>query len=124
MASFKVQAASIYVGGTKAVEIETSEIDVEGGDEQLFADGGAAGFSDGATTTKLNVKGFHPKGGMRVSLMKKLIAKQDVDVTVALVDGSIWQITMRILSGKSTSTHKNGTQMGDYTMGGGEPSIV
>lgn len=125
MASFQVQAASFYIGGVKAAEIHGSEYDVEGGDTQMFGDGGALGFSKGALVTKLSVSGFHPKAGMKASLMTALINKTDIDVTLTLIDGKIHQIpAMRVLSGKVKSEHKDGTQMCDYTLGGGPPSIL
>ena len=124
MASFQVQAASFYMGGTKAAEIHVSEYDVEGGDTQMFGDGGALGFSKGAIVTKLSLSGFHPKAGMKTSLMTALINKTDIDVTLTLVDGKVHQIVMRVLSGKVKSEHKDGTQMCDYTLGGGKPDIL
>ncbi len=124
MATIKIRAASMYVGGVKIAEFEGTTYDLEGGDEEQFGDPGFLGYTDGAITTKLSATGVHPVAGMKVDLITPFLNKQDIDVGLTLINGRIHQITMRILKCNVKSSHKNGSQAGDYSFGGGEPVLV
>ena len=67
-------------------------------------------------------------GGVVTALVKDLItpllSKDYIDVTLALINGRIHQLTMRVLKANVKSEHKNGTQLGEYSFGGGEPRII
>lgn len=124
MANVKIRAASLYINGKKAGEFEGTEYDIKSGDEAQFGDPGYLGHSDGATTTSLKATGIHPVGGMTVpSLIKAMANKQDLDIALSPIDGSIHQVTMRCVGANTKSSHKNGTQMGEYSFEGGEPTF-
>ncbi len=123
MANVKVRAASVYIGGKKVGTFEGNNYDIASGDEAQFGDPGYLGHSDGAVTTKLSCTGVIPVSGMQVNMIDIMKQKKDVDVTLALVDGKIHQVTMRVVNARGKSSHKNGSQMGDFNLEGGEPQI-
>ena len=125
MPEVAIRAASLYVDGQKAAEFEGTEYNLLSGDEQQFGDPGAIGFSDGAITTTLTATGVHPVAGMSIpDLMTAMLNKQYLDIALALVNGHIHQVSMRCLTAKTTSHHKSGAQEGQYSFGGGQPSIT
>lgn len=124
MASQKVRAASLYVGGSKIAEMEGNDYDITGGDEAMFGDPGYLGHSEGAITTKVACNGILPVAGMKVSLVDLMLKKKDVSVALSLIDGRIHRITMRVTQAQVKSTHKNGMQSGSFTFEGGEPSVT
>lgn len=125
MANVRVRAASMYVKGKRAGEFSGTKYSRKSGDEAQFGDPGYLGHSDGAETTEVSADGIHPVGGITVpSLQKAMSNKEDLDIVLSLIDGSIHQITMRCTQADTTSDHKNGTQMGSYTLQGGAPKII
>ncbi|WP_394847401.1 hypothetical protein LZC95_08040 [Pendulispora brunnea] len=124
MANTKVRAASLYMNGRKWAECSENTYEVDSGDEPQFGDPGLLGYSDGAIQSKLTCKAVVPVAGSSVSMLDLMKAKADIDVAVALIDGKIHQVTMRVLSASIQSVHKNGTQEGNFTLGGGEPDIT
>lgn len=125
MAEYRIRAASIYVNGKKAAECNASNYTVDGNDEQQFGDSQVLGMSDGIVTSQLKITTVHPVGGMTTpSLFKAMLAKTYLDIAVATMDGAIHQIRMRVTQADVKSEQKNGSQMGDYSLVGGEPTIA
>lgn len=123
MANPRFKAASWWVGGTKMAEFESNEFDLESGDEQQFGDPGALGYSDGAITGSLQVTGVVPVAGLKVDITKSFLNKEDIDIQLTNVLGKTMSTTARITKCSVKSSHRNGTQRGEFTLGFGEPSI-
>lgn len=125
MAMIRVRSASVYVNGKKGGTFEENDYEYNSGDEPQFADPGLAGFSDGATTTKLTLGGINPLfGGDSQLLFQAMQNKQDVTVNLFPIDGQTHTITMRVLTGGATSHHKSGAQTSKWTLQGGVPKIT
>jgi hypothetical protein len=124
MASSKVRAASIYFKGRKYAECYDSTYDWDSGDEEQFGDPGMIGYSDGAIKCSLSCKAVVPVAGSTVDMYQLMKNKEDVAVTIALIDGKIHQVDMRVLKASVQNTHKNGMQEGSFSLGGGEPDIA
>lgn len=123
MASEKVRAASIYVDGRKSAECFESTYDWDSGDEAQIGDGEVLGYSDGPIQSTLSCKVVMPVSGSSIDMFKLMKEKRMVGVTISLVDGKIHQVDMRVLKANVQNSHKNGTQEGNFSLGGGEPEI-
>lgn len=124
MALVKVKHASLYIASKKAAECNKNDIDVKSGDEPQIGDDGFLGMSDGATMTTIQFESIVPLSGMSVTVETALLNKTDVDITLGLINGKIWQLTCRCTDLKYTSDAKNGTLTGSFTFVGGIPSIT
>ena len=122
MASEKVRAASIYVDGRKSAECFESTYDWDSGDEAQIGDGEVLGYSDGPIQSTLSCKVVMPVSGSSIDMFK-LIGEADGRRHHLLVDGKIHQVDMRVLKANVQNSHKNGTQEGNFSLGGGEPEI-
>lgn len=123
MAMFKIRHASIWVSGTKVAEAYKSKKSLNSGDEPQYGDEGFVGMSDGAITTTLDFDIIVPIGGATISPEQLMLNKQDVDITAGLVNGKIWQLTMRFTKAEYDSDAKAGTLMGNFSLFGGKPRI-
>lgn len=119
----RFRSASIYAFGKKVGQFESFDYEEVSGDEPQFGDPGGLGYSDGAMTTKLSASGVVPVLGMDFDFEANLRAKAYIDIALAGINGKIHQITMRVLSAKWKGSQKAGTLMGDFEMGGFEPSV-
>lgn len=126
MANVKVRNASIFAGNKKVAEFENVTYTISAGDEPQFGDvdGGFITYSDGSVTTKLSATGVVPVPGMTYDYTSQLMIHNDVDVGIALINGHIHQITMRVLSAEFDSDVKSGTLKGKFELGGGQPRIT
>jgi hypothetical protein len=124
MASAKVRAASIFVGGRKVGQFVSSKYTISAGDELQYGDPGVIGFSDGAITTTLSATGIVPVAGQDVALENALVNHNDIDVAVALINGKIHQISMRVNKAEYDSDHKTGILTGQFELIGTEPKIT
>ena len=124
MALVLVRHASLYVGGAKVAEMYESTYDIASGDEPQYGDLGFLGMSDGAITTKVDATTIVTVPGNSVNIENMLLQKQDVDVTLGLIDGHTHQITMRCTNANFKSDAKAGTLVGSFSFMGGPPSVT
>lgn len=124
MAQPKIRSASLFLGGRKMGTIEGIKYTYNSGDEPQFGDPGGVGFSDGAATTNLTATGIVPVAGMSVDIVTAMQNKSDFEVSLALINGKIHQITMRATKAEFTGSQKSGTLMGDFEWSGFEPKIT
>lgn len=123
MANPRFKAASWWVGGTKMAEFESNDLALESGDEAQFGDPGQIGYSDGAITGTLNAQGVVPVAGLRVDILAAFLAKEDLEIQLTTVLGKTMGATARITKCDVKSSHRNGTQRGEFTLGFGEPTF-
>ena len=123
MADLKTRAASLYIDNTKAAQMEGTTYDWTGNDEAQIGDGGYLGHSDGAVTTRVTCNGIMPLAGTNIDFYDIAKKKKVVTVMLTLVNGKIHVIRMRLTSISIRSSHRSGTQTGDFTFEGGEPEI-
>lgn len=124
MANPKVRSCSLFLGSKKVGQIEGVKYSYNAGDEPQFGDPGLITYSDGASTSQVTATGFVPIAGMDVDVMTQMQQKADFDVSLALINGKIHQITMRCLKAEFTGSQKTGTLTGEFEFGGGEPKIT
>lgn len=124
MATYRVKHASVFVAGKKVATANTSDITVNSGDEVQFGDAGFAGFSDGATTTSCEVTEIVPITGTTFDFDAAIVGKQNLEMSFGLLNGNIWQVTMRAMKHDYKSDAKTGTLTGSISLAGGEPKIV
>lgn len=124
MANPRFGPPSIFINGRKIGEFVQHKLTLASGDELQYGDGGVVGHSDGAETSKLTANGVVPRAGMATDLVALLQAKQDVDVSVGVLDGKIRMITMRFETAEFSGDHKAGTLMGDFSLSGGKSRAV
>lgn len=123
MAMVRVRHASIWLGGRKLAEMYKTDTELASGDEPQYGDEGFVGMSDGATTTTIDFDVIVPISGMTVAVEQAILNKSDVDVTSGLINGKLWQLTMRCTKAKYSSDVKPGTLTGSFTFMGGKPSL-
>lgn len=123
MALNRVRHYSIFFNSKKIAEAMKSTVDLNSGDELAYGDDGVIAVSDGATNTKLDFDMIIPTTKATVSVEDVLLAKQNVDIQLGLVNGKIWECQMRCTSAKYTTDMVKGTLDGSFTFIGGEPTI-
>lgn len=114
----------MYMGGKKVAEMYDNTYDIASGDEPQYGDDGFEGMTDGAVTTQLDCTTIVPVSGMSVSIVNALLGKQDVDITLGIIDGHIHQITMRPTGANFKSDAKTGSLAGSFKFFGGVPKIT
>jgi hypothetical protein len=124
MANPRVRHASISLGGKRIAECFRNKLAINPGDEPQFADDGFYTMSDGATTMSVDFDTIVPVAGMGTRLNGVILSKQDVDVTMSLIDGQIVQNTMRFTKAEYDSDAKTGTLNGSFTLMGGVPTLT
>lgn len=123
MALVRERHASMFVNSKKVAECFKSKVTLSSGDELQYGDEGVIGVSDGAASTSLDFDIVVPVSGATVSIETILLAKQNVDIQQGIVNGKIWQCTMRCTKAEYDSDAKAGTLVGSFTFIGGEPTI-
>lgn len=123
MALVRVRHASLYVTSKKFAEVNDHTVEYESGDELQIGDDGVFAVSDGAASVKLTATSVTPVSGATVSPETALQAKQNIDVQLGLLNGKIWQLTMRVQKAQYKSDAKAGTLVGEFVFISGEPTI-
>lgn len=124
MALNRVRHYSIFFNSKKIAEAFKSGVDLNSGDELAYGDDGVIAISDGAVNTKLSFDMIIPTTKATVSIVDVLLAKQNVDMQLGLVDGKIWECQMRPTVAKFDTDMVKGTLNGSFTFIGGEPTIT
>jgi hypothetical protein len=124
MALVRVRHASMFLNSKKIAECYKSDVELNSGDELQYGDEGVIGVADGATNTQVNFDMIVPVSGATVSPEQLLLAKQNVDIQSGLINGKLWDCTMRFTKAKYDSDAKTGTLNGAFTLIGGEPTIA
>lgn len=122
--TYIIQHASVFVNGAKVATAHTFMLRLEGGDERTFGDAGFLVYSQGATTSDGDITEVVPVAGTTFSFDKAIIAKQDLTLQWALIDGGIWNIVMRPLNSEYNSDVMKGTLNRKVSLGGGVPQIT
>ena len=118
-----VRAAPIYANGAKIAECESLTFEISGGGEAVFGLEGLLTFTKGAVTTKASCKAIVPVAGMCSRFTEKLVAQVDVEIGVML-DGKLFQVTMRPMTANYSSDSKTGRVEGAFPCEGGGPKLV
>jgi hypothetical protein len=124
MPTYQIKHASMYANGAKIATAVTSQVSIKSGDEQLFADDGAVGYSDGAITTTCAIDEIVPVPGTTFDFVGAMKSKAYIDMQFALLDGAIWDVSMRCLDRDYSSDAKTGMLTSKANLGGGEPDIT
>jgi len=124
MPTYQIKHASMYANGAKIATCVTNQVSLKSGDEQLFADDGAVGFSDGAITCTCAIDEIVPVPGTTFNFVAAMKAKAYIDMQFALLDGDIWDVPMRCLDRDYNSDAKTGMLTAKANLGGGEPDIT
>lgn len=122
--TYRVRPASLFADGQKLGTMQNSTVDVNSNDEMLIIEEGYGGHSDGAITSRVQGTKIVPYGDTRLQLIRTLVEKRYVTMTIVGLDGASYQITGRFLSASYKSDHKSGSLMGDFTFEGGKPELV
>lgn len=124
MALVRVRHASIFLNGRKIAEAYENEEDISSGDEPQYGDEGFVGASDGATTTNFTFTAIVPVLGMSAAVENMLLNKQDVDLSLGLINNKLHQVTVRCSGANYKSDAKAGTLIGTFKFFGGAPKPV
>lgn len=120
----RIRHASVYFKGRKVATCHQSTFDIASGDETQLGDEGYIGHSDGATMSKVECDTVVPVGGVGVTFIDSLMRKQYVEMGLALIDGKVAKVTMRIVNASFSSDAKSGALTGKFSFEGGVPKFV
>lgn len=124
MAAHIVRHMSFFYRGRKVALAEGVQYDIDGNDEDLFADEGWAGASSGAVTTKVSVDTITPIQGTGIDIIRDMLNKEYVKVALALVEGKIHEIQMRPRTVSYTGENQAGSLKGKWELMGGKPEVT
>jgi hypothetical protein len=125
MADIQIRAFSIFVEGTKMGSAYDGTLHWAGGDEPNFGDnGGIVVYSDGVQQTTLDFTAFEPVTGLDFDLEQAMLTKTNVNVSLGLINGRIYQMRGRILEVSHKSEVKSGRLDGSFKIGGSAPVLA
>lgn len=124
MALQRVRHYSLFAQGKKVAECFRNKASFKSGDEPQFGDDGMLGMSDGAGTLELTFDAIAPVAGMSVQFEQFVLGKIDLDMQMGLINGKIWQSTMRCTQAEYDGDAKAGTLNGSFTLMGQPPQIT
>lgn len=119
----KFRFAPLYFKQKKIGELETVELQVMSGDEQMIGTEGLLGHSEGAITCKLTAGCVIPVGGTTPAMIDALLNKEDVDIGLP-IDGGTFKFTGRLTGVTYNSESKSGSTKGKFEISTGKPTKV
>jgi hypothetical protein len=119
----RAQTFSIYEGGAKIAEMESTDYTLDSNDELHHTDGGGA-FSDGRCETSINVNTVHVTEGAESKFVSAITQKKTLRIQVGVIEGAIHGMPMRCMQAKWNREVKNGMAKGAFTFRGFEPEVT
>jgi phospholipase C len=115
----------MFVEGKKMGTFFNGTYHWTGGDEPNFGDnGGQVVYSDGVQQTMLDAEMFEPVTGLDFDLETAMLNKQNVNITLGVINGNLHQLRMRILEVSHDGVIKSGMLNGKFKLGGSAPVIT
>jgi hypothetical protein len=125
MADIQIRAASCFVEGTKMGTFYDLTLHWAGGDEPNFGDnGGIVVYSDGVQQTTVDATSFEPITGLDFDLETAMLNKQNINLSIGLINGRIYQLRCRILEMSHKSEVKSGRLDLSIKLGGSAPVLA
>lgn len=113
----QIKRASVFINNNKVAETETAEWSVETNAEQLHAQEGVIGASQGNLMCELRLNGAHPvnkQAGLQ-SVEDAMNDQTDV-VCIYKMGVTTWQCAMRVKQGSYSSDNRSGTAKSSFTL--------
>jgi hypothetical protein len=122
---YVIRSYSMFVEGKKMGTFFNGTYHWTGGDEPNFGDnGGQVVYSDGVQQTMLDAEMFEPVTGLDFDLETAMLNKQNVNITLGVINGNLHQLRMRILEVSHDGVIKSGMLNGKFKLGGSAPVIT
>ena len=113
----------VYVNGRIQAEAESVSLTTQSNDSQVVTmQKGAAGFSDGATTSSASITSAIPVTGFETSFLKHVTDRKDIDIVIRVGQQRI-KVSGRFSTSKlDQSATGKASISGEFV--GGEPKFV
>lgn len=119
----KTKGGSIYYKGKKIAMMQSIEYTITTNDGQESTDSGVHN-TDGVLVTRVTCNTLVPVRGVGISVVDDLVNHRDVDLTLAIVDGSMHELKeARGEEGQFSGEVQSGRLTGRFTWHAGTPKI-
>ena len=122
MSDYLVKAASVFIEGIKMGTFTDGTCELKSGDEPLFGDGaGQITYTNGVIQATLSCDTFEPVQGLDFDIDGAILSKTNLNISVGLINGQVWNANFRPLDSNHSWTVKSGESKGKYNFGSTTP---
>jgi len=125
MAKNVVRNFSLFINGKKVGSAESSDYNLESGDELQIGDGEVFAVSEGVITGSCTLNTITPIAPtVTQTLLDALQNKKWIQLGIGLVEGKIHKVDARVKAGGWSTQMANGTLKGKYDLIFGKPTTI